>query len=68
MSTLQRSDPAFYTEFVNLIRVRDFKTRIDFPIALTDIIELEKINRTGGNPIPFRVNVFKQDPISGKFI
>ena len=66
MSALQRSDPDFYTDFVNLIRVSDFKTRIDFPIALSDITELEKINRTGSNPIPFRINVFREDSISGK--
>ena len=66
MPPLQRSDPAYYTDFVNLIRVGDFKTRIEFPIALTDITELEKINRTGSNPIPFRINVFREDPITGK--
>ena len=66
MSNLQRSDPAYYTDFVSLIRVSDFKSRIKFPIALTDITELEKINRTGGNPIPFRGNVFREDPISRK--
>ena len=66
MTPLQRSDPTYYTEFVNLIRVSDFKTKIEFPIALTDITELEKINRTGSNPIPFRINVFREDPITGK--
>ena len=66
MTTLQRSYPTYYSDFVSLIGVGDFKTRIEFPIALADLTELEKINRTGSNPIPFRINVFKEDPISGK--
>ena len=66
MTHLQRSDPTYDTDFVNLIRVSDFKTRIEFPIALTDITELEKINSLVSNPISFRINVFREDTISGK--
>jgi hypothetical protein len=66
LSISQRTDASYYIDFVNLIRVSDSRNTIKFPIALSNISELERINRSGVNAVPFRVNVFREEPISKK--
>ena len=66
LTNLQRDDPCYYSDFVNLIKIRNSKCRIEFTISLRDITELERLNSSGGNPIPFRINVFREDPMSNK--
>ena len=66
LSLIEKADPQQYTEFVNLIKVSDYKFTVDFPVSLIDITELERINRKGENNIPFRISVFREDLLSGK--
>ena len=66
MSLLQKSDPKYYSEFVNLIKVSDSSYSLKFPVSLTEITELERINRSRVNSLLFRVNVFREDLISKK--
>ena len=51
---------------MNLIGVSDSRSTIKFPIVLSNITELERINRSGANTIPFRPTVFREDPIPKK--
>lgn len=66
LPNLQRDDPCYYSYFVNLIKISNSKCIIVFPISLAHITELERLNRSGGNPIPFRINVFREDHMSNK--
>lgn len=66
MTSLQKSDPQQYVEFVNLIKISDHKYTVNFPTSLNDITELERINRKGDNNICFRINVFREDLSSHK--
>ena len=65
-SSVKKSDPESYKEFVDLIHVEKNKQNISFPISLNDIDMLEDINRQSVNPIYFRVNVFREDMLTGK--
>ena len=66
LATDERSNPFTYIDFVNLIKTYDDGNQIRFPVRLGDIGELERINRKGISPIPFRVNVFMEDRESKK--
>ena len=66
LATEQRSNPSTYIDFVNLLKTKDNENEIRFPVSLDDIGELERINRKGVSPIPFRVNVFMEDRESKK--
>ena len=66
MSYVEKSNPNQYIDFVKLIRYSDDTHSINFPIKLDDLTELEQMNRTGLRQISFRINVFREDPLSSK--
>ena len=66
LTTDKKSNPSTYIDFVNLIKTKDNGNEIPFPVSLDDIAVLERINRKGISPIPFRVNVFMEDRASKK--
>ena len=61
----KKSDPESYSEFVDLIHVKQNDESIVFPISLNDIDILEDINRKNNPEICFRVNVFREDMLTG---
>ena len=66
MSLSEKSDPKQYSEFVNLISISDSDYSVTFPVGLSEITELERINRRGANSLPFRINVFREDLLTKK--
>ena len=69
-SAIEKYDPDQYADFVTLITVESWKSiskqTINLSIGLTDITELEQINRSRCKLAPFRINVFREDIISNK--
>ena len=62
----EKSNPQGYIEFVKLIKTSDFKNQLQFPIKLTCISDLEHMNRQKKDSICFRINVFREDPLTNK--
>ena len=56
-TVLQKSDPENYLDMFSLISYDG----IDFPISLSDITLLEKINRMKKIPLKFRINIFREN-------
>ena len=56
-SPIDKSNPENYREYVHLISTDG----IDFPISLSDLSLLEKVNRRKKIPLKFRINVFREN-------
>ena len=63
----QKCDPLSYKYSIKMIKTEGRnKKSVNFPISLSEILLLEEINREGLNPILFRINVFREDLLTGK--
>ena len=65
-SNIEKSAPEKYVDFVRHIKTSNATQQIGFPTPLSEIHDLECMNRKGTHPISFRVNVFREDPITKK--
>ena len=62
----EKCDPENYIDLVTLIKTNNYEKTVYFPISLASITDLEYINRQSSPPIYFRVNVFREDPVTHK--
>ena len=66
-SYMEKSNPDSYRDSIEAIKTKGRKKSVNFPITLSEITTLEQLNREEGlNSILFRINVFREDPVSAK--
>ncbi len=63
---MEKSNPQNYADFVKMIKTSTPTTQLQFPIKLSCISELERINRQMQEPICFQINVFREHPLTHK--
>ena len=63
---VEKSNPQNYADFVKMIKTSTPTTQLQFPIKLSRISELERINRQRQDPICFQINVFREHPLTHK--
>ena len=66
ISSLEKSNPNRYLDFVNQIKVSNIDYSVKFPVSLNKITELERLNRDKTDYLPFRINVFREDMLTQK--